>query len=248
MPPKTATKAKETKAAKKATTTPKVEKKAAPKAKAEKVEKPKVEKPKVEKRKAPTTLEEFQEYADALVAVIDTEISRLHDSKEKGVKFLKSVRKDVLVLRNRAPKIAKQKKPKRQGSANGGFNKQRKPSDDLRKFLGLKADETVSQTEAANAIFVYVNLKDGEKREHMLRWKHLNPSGRCLQNKDNHSIIELDATLKKLLGYNEYVKKVKAGKVLRKNKETGKREPTKDTSVYYFMVPVLLQSHLEKIE
>lgn len=247
MPPKAKTNSAASKVPAKKAAAPKKAapaKKAAPKKAAVKVEKSKPTV--VPKRKAPQTLEEFQEYADGMVETIESEIARMQESKEKGVKFLKSVRREVLVLRNRAPKLAKQKKAKRQSNSNGGFTKQHTPSEELRKFLGLKKGETISQTEAANGIMVYINLNADEKREKMLRWKHLNTAGRNLKNADNGQILELDATLKKLLGFDDYVKRVKAGKVLRTNKKTKTQDAVTDTKMYYYLISKLIQPLLLK--
>jgi len=198
----------------------------------------------------PVTLESYTAQLEDIVNSLNTEIEKLKTSGNKGVKFLKSIRNSVLVAKKRAPKLAKQKRRK-SPNAKSGFKIPHNVSDELRSFLKLKKGDQISRVDTTRALTVYIHLKTDEKREAILKWARLNPEGkRNLQSATDGTIILPDAKLKKLLRFDEYVKAVKAGKVMcrRKNKETKEVEERlqEDTNLHYYTIQKLIQHHFLK--
>lgn len=201
----------------------------------------------------PVTLESHLEKYDNLLKILDGEIERKQKEKEKGTRVFRSIRKLTRELRNEASKISK---TKRRVSSDGkkvsGFVLKCKISDKLADFMGLDHGSTPSRNEITNSICVYANLKDGENRPQMLKWKHLNPGGkRNLQDPDDKMVIKPDAKLSKLLNYAQYKKDVKAGKVTKTVTVTDKNKNKKRQTVVvktpemrYWVIQRLIQSQI----
>ena len=201
-----------------------------------------------ERRKAqPVTVETYQQTCTDMVTAIDVEIERLKSSGDKGVKFLKNIRRNVMALHDRAPKLAKQKRRKSE-NAKSGLKIPQNVSDELCKFLKIKAGTQVSRVDATRGITTYINLREDESRPDILRWKTLNPgSKRNLQDSADATVINPDAALKTLLRYDQYCKDVAAGKVTKtqKDAETGKRVTVVQDSpaLHYYTIQKLIKHH-----
>ena len=202
------------------------------------------------KKYVPLTLESYQKMSDDLLSAIDTEILRLKSTQTSGVKFLKSVRKNVISMRDKAPKLAKQKRK----NLNSGLKIEREVTDELRNFLKLEPNQKISRVDATRGITAYINIKKSETRPTILRWQHLNPNSKrnlqLQQDKNGNGAdatkIIPDAALSKLLKYDEYVKNVKDGKVFRNKKnDDGVVEKIVETdpSLRYYTIQKLIQHH-----
>ncbi len=111
-----------------------------------------------ERRKAqPVTVETYQQTCTDMVTAIDVEIERLKSSGDKGVKFLKNIRRNVMALHDRAPKLAKQKRRKSE-NAKSGLKIPQNVSDELCKFLKIKVGTQVSRVDATRGITTYINM------------------------------------------------------------------------------------------
>ena len=211
-----------------------------------KVDKPEVEKKPKEPRK-PVTLETYIIKMDNLIETLDDEIDRRSREKEKGIRSIRAIRKEVRELRSQLPKIATHKR-KVNRTAQSGFSVKKPISDELCRFLKKPIGSKFTGHEITYALCMYVHVKEDEERTSMLYWLYLNPDKkRDLQNKDKRVIIDPDSALSKLLGYDEYVASVKAGEITinRKDKDTGQRSEVvvTDPSLYYYVMPKLIQKH-----
>lgn len=141
--------------------------------------------PPVNKRRSPTresVLEDFEE----LIMSVDAEIQHLREgpAKTKGVKFLRSLNKNIKLLRNRTARVMKQKqKTGRTNNKNSGFLKPVTISKEMAKFTGWDPKELRSRVEVTKYICQYIAEND-------------------LQNPEDRRQIKPDAKLQKLLGYN----------------------------------------------
>lgn len=195
------------------------------------------------------TLESHMENYEIVLDLLDKEIERKKKEREKGIRSLTSIRSKVLVLKKEAPKISKVKRKSRPGNFVSGFTSQCRITEEMADFLQIPHDSTISRTEITNAICTYARLKPDEKRPQILKWSYMNPGGkRNLQNPDNKMAVIPDDALGKLLGYEDYAKKVADGKVTinRKNKETLVYEEivVTDPSLRYCMIQRLINSHI----
>jgi len=192
-------------------------------------------------------LETYTAKLDALIQTLTDEIERRSREKEKGVRFLRSVRKEVKDLLKQTPKIANRKAAR--PNTHSGFDVRKRISDELSAFLKVKSGTKLTGHEVNAALCVYVHLNEGESRENMLRWAHLNKGGkRNLQSADKRTVIEPDDALRKLLRYDRYVRDVAAGKIMVKRRnEEGRKEPQVETdpSLYYYVMQRLVQVHFE---
>jgi len=195
-----------------------------------------------ERKKAqPVTVESYQELCNTMIESIEAEIERLKSTKDKGVKFLKNIRRNVTLLRDRAPKLAKQKRKKSE-NAKSGLKIPQNVSDELCTFLKVKPGTQISRVDATRGITAYIHLKDNESRNEILQWKNLNPGGkRNLQDSNDATIINPDDALKKLLNYDQYVKNVKAGLITKK--KDGKTVKEDDPSLHYYTIQKLIKHH-----
>ena len=138
-------------------------------------------------RRMPTKeviLEEF----DQLLEKVNVEIENLRNSsgKVKGVKFLRSLKKNLETLRSRSSRVMKSSKPKRVTNTNSGFHKKVPVSKDFAKFAGWDPSEKYSRVDVTRYICDYIRQHD-------------------LQNPDNRReiLVENDRKLNKLLKYDE---------------------------------------------
>ena len=104
------------------------------------------------------TKETVEKEFDSLIESLDTEIKRLRDSstKSKGVKFLRTVNKNLKTLRNHALRISKQRTATRRVNSNSGFNKQVNVSKELAKFMGTDPTATVSRKDVTKFLCSYI--------------------------------------------------------------------------------------------
>lgn len=138
-----------------------------------------------QKRQAPTR-ESCQAEFDALVEKLDARIAELRDSEAKvfGIKWVKSIRKDVVTLNNHCNRAMKQKKPSnRAPNENSGFLKPVKLSSELTKFTGWDPSEKRSRVDVTKFICDYIKSND-------------------LQDPEDRRKIRADKKLCDLLGYN----------------------------------------------
>jgi upstream activation factor subunit UAF30 len=129
------------------------------------------------------TRENVEEDFTALLKQIDDEIEVCRKSedksKAKGVRFLRSVSKQVRQLRSDSLRVAS-KKVRRAvtstGSGNSGFMKPVNVSREMREFAGLKENQLVSRVDVTKAICKYVkdkNLQIETDRRQFTPDKHL---------------------------------------------------------------------------
>ena len=141
--------------------------------------------PPTTKRRSPTresVLEDFE----TLIMSVDVEIQHLREgpAKTKGVKFLRSLNKNIKLLRNRTARVMKQKqKTGRTNNKNSGFLKPVSISKEMAKFTGWDPKELRSRVEVTKYICQYIAENE-------------------LQNPEDRRQIKPDVKLQKLLGYN----------------------------------------------
>lgn len=136
------------------------------------------------KRNAPTKESVTSEF-DALIVSIQEEIDRLRETpgKQKGIKFLRSLNKQVKVVRSHSTRVMKKKhKTKRENNNNSGFLKPVKISKEMAKFTGWDQKELRSRVDVTKYICEYIRKNN-------------------LQNPDDRRQIVADKKLSKLLGY-----------------------------------------------
>lgn len=137
------------------------------------------------KRRSPTRESVLEDFENMIIS-IETEIQQLREgpSKTKGVKFLRSLNKNLKLLRNRTARVMKQKhKTGRTNNKNSGFLKPVAISKEMAKFTGWDASELRSRVDVTKYICNYIS-------EHNL------------QNPDDRRQINPDTKLQKLLGFN----------------------------------------------
>jgi len=117
---------------------------------------------------------------------VEAEIQHLREgpAKTKGVKFLRSLNKNIKLLRNRTTRVMKQKKKSgRTNNKNSGFLKPVPISKEMAKFTGWDQEQLRSRVEVTKYICDYISEHD-------------------LQNPEDRRQIKPDIKLQKLLGYN----------------------------------------------
>jgi chromatin remodeling complex protein RSC6 len=145
----------------------------------------------VRKQRRQVTRDDVEKDFDSLLATLDAEVESLRNnddkSKSKGVRFLRSVTKQVRQLRSDSLRVAS-KKTRREStvprSTNSGFMKPVKISKDMQKFTGIKDDQLVSRVDVTKAICQYVKTNN-------------------LQNQADRRQFTPDEKLAKLLGTKE---------------------------------------------
>ena len=138
-----------------------------------------------QKRQAPTRDSVELEF-DALIAKLDAKIEEQRESESKvsGIKWTKSIRKDLVALKNHSGRAMKQKKPSnRAPNENSGFLKPVQLSEELTKFTGWDPEELRSRVDVTKFICQYIREND-------------------LQDPDDRRKIRADKKLQDLLGYN----------------------------------------------
>lgn len=208
------------------------------------------ETPKRRPRRIVTIETHLQRY-DALLKYLDGEIDHKSRHKEKGVQTLKTVRKNIREMKKEVPRISRRRRlTPAQKARKSGFSVKCKVSDELAEFMQIPPGSTPTRLEVTNAIYTYINLKEDEKRPQMLKWQHLNPDRRNLQNPENKMAILPDEKLSKLLRYDEYCQNVADGKVTKKvlNKQTYEKDEVvmTDNSLFYWVIQRLIQHHITK--
>ena len=137
------------------------------------------------KRRSPTRESVLEDFENMIMS-IEAEIQQLREgpSKTKGVKFLRSLNKNLKLLRNRTARVMKQKhKTGRTNNKNSGFLKPVPISKEMAKFTGWNANELRSRVDVTKYICNYISEKN-------------------LQNPDDRRQINPDSKLQKLLGFN----------------------------------------------
>ncbi len=138
-----------------------------------------------QKRQAPTR-ESVELEFDALIAKLDARIEEQRESESKvpGIKWTKSMRKDLVTLKNHSGRAMKQKKPSnRAPNENSGFLKPVQLSTELTKFTGWEPSELRSRVDVTKFICQYIREND-------------------LQDPVDRRKIRADKKLQDLLGYN----------------------------------------------
>ena len=207
----------------------------------------------VKRKRTKINLETYIEKITHAVKKCDVEIERLSSNpsgERKGIKTLKSVRRTLLDLETKAPKLTKlRRRYKMSGTIrkNSGLTTPQNISDELREFLKIEEGRNLSRIEVTRAINSYINIKKDERRLSILEWAYLNPNHRNLQNEKDKRIIFPDKPLAKLLRYAEYKKAVESAQITEahKNKLTGLKETKIVTSsdLHYRTVQKLIQVH-----
>jgi len=202
-------------------------------------------------RKRVTLTSHLKKYDD-LLEYLDAEIDHKARHKEKGIKSLQTIRKKVRELQRETPKISSEKRRNTSGKPRkSGFASRYQITDELLDFMQLPPKSTPTLNEITNAIYIYIKLKPGEKRPQMLKWQHLNPDGRDLQNPDNRTTVLPDEKLSGLLGYEDYRQEIADGKVTI-NRVVDKRTREKktvvmeDDSLFYWTIQRLIQKQIIK--
>lgn len=139
------------------------------------------------RKRRQVTREDVEKSFDDLLAQLDQEVESLRKNedknKSKGVRFLRSVSKQVRQLKADSLRVAS-KKTRRQTaprSSNSGFMKPVKISKDMQKFTGIKDDQLVSRVDVTKSICQYVKTHN-------------------LQNQSDRRQFTPDEKLAKLLG------------------------------------------------
>lgn len=221
-----------------------------------KAPKPATKNPEPKKQRAPrkkVTLESHNKKFEDLLDLINKEIERKSREKEKGTRTFQRIRKIVRELHKETPKIANGKRKVRSTPSNrvSGFMIKYPINGDGAQFLQVEKGTLLSRREVTNAICVYSHLKPDEKRPQMLKWAYLNPqSKRDLQKPGKRMVIEPNGVLVDLLGYQEYQKQVKAGKVTKRTKIKGTsktvEEIQEDDALYYWVMQKLIGQLFDK--
>ena len=137
------------------------------------------------KRGAPTRDIVLQSF-DEIIKSIETEMETLRegDTKNRGVKFLRTLNKRIKVLKNQSSRIIKDKRvsAKKGTNNNSGFLKPVKISTEMAKFTGWDKDELKSRVDVTKFLCDYIRNNN-------------------LQNPKDKRQILADGKLQKLLKY-----------------------------------------------
>jgi len=190
------------------------------------------------------TVESHLEKYQKLLAIVDEEIEKKQKSREPGIRAMQTIRKQIKELEGETSKISNVKRKNNNSKKVSGFSLKCKITDELADFMKIPKGSTPTRIEITNAICAYAHVKPDEKKEQILKWAHLNPGGkRNLQDPKNKMSIIPDQKLKKLLGYDKYIKEVNDKKVFKNvtNKDTGRKEKVLVTD------PILSYSVIQKL-
>ena len=119
-------------------------------------------------------------------------------------------------------------------------------SDELCDFLEIKRGTQVSRSSVNQRVSTYICVSSGNRQ-----WvDKYNPVNRNLRDPTNPAKIIPDEKLSKMLGYDEFVEKVKRGEKTwrRRNRETGEMVDVvaTDTALTYSVMQHLLAKHFVK--
>lgn len=205
-------------------------------------------------RKKPTALQVAADLEEILKLVeleIETNQKNVDGKSKPGIKRLRTIRKKLEKAHSDTKKLPSRRVARENNQKSNkvsGFGLVCKITPELRSFMGLKEGVDPIRSDITNAMCCYVKFSEGENREHMKKWAHINTVNRNLQDPDCKMKIIPDEKLSKLLGYPEYVKNVKEGKITKKvtNPETGKKEDkvVVDPSLRYNTMQFLVQKHV----
>ena len=142
----------------------------------------------VEKKRRQVTVELFNQDFENTVKSVETEIETIRSNddknKSKGVRFLRSVLKQLKQLRADSTRLLAKKTRRssenKNKNNNSGFMKPVKISSEMQKFVGLKDEQLISRVDVTKAICNYV-------------------SSHNLQNEGDRRRFTPDETLSKLL-------------------------------------------------
>ena len=140
-----------------------------------------------DKKKITPTRDSVMQSFEDLVASIEGEIDSIRESdiKNKRIKFLRSLNKNIKLLRNQCARLIKTKRnsgTKKSANNNSGFLKPVRISKEMAKFTGWNAEELRSRVDVTKYLCDYI--KENK-----------------LQNPDDRRQIMVDAKLSKLLKY-----------------------------------------------
>lgn len=136
------------------------------------------------KRRTPTRETVLASF-DELIESVEKEIQTLREgsAKIKGVKFLRTLNKNLKSIRGKSARVMKtKKKSTRVNNENSGFKKPVEISNVLAKFAGWEPNELRSRVDVTKYICNYIKTHD-------------------LQNPEDRRQIQPDKKLRKLLGY-----------------------------------------------
>jgi hypothetical protein len=205
----------------------------------------------------------------SILTILDSEIDKRKKTldKNKGLSTFRSIKKKVERLEKSLPKIMK--KTRSNKNIKNNFNKPVLISEELSNFLQVDKNVQLTREDVNCAIFTYINIKPDEKREKILKWKHLNwntttngsdenggSPQRDLRDQIKKDTIIPDDALSKLLNYEEYKKEI--DKFLNKEKSEEIEESKspylnkngshpKDNKLRFTSVIKLIQPHIVKI-
>jgi len=150
------------------------------KPKAEKAESVDEDGEKTKRVRKVVTLEDVESKFGDLQSLIESEMKSVKEgSTGSGLKFLRSLKSHVRELNVDCSKLAKTKvkKPKREGTSTGGFNKPLHISSELASFLGRKPNDLVSRNDVTRFVCDYIkkhNLQNPKDRREILGDDKLN--------------------------------------------------------------------------
>lgn len=257
VPKKTTTK----KGGKKAKATKKAPAKAK---KTTKVEVAKISRPRVMNKQT------FEEYMDSVIAHFEgrrDQVKEFYEDKKcpnACVQYQNAFLRELEIIKKRVSKKLVAKRRNTGNHNNGALVAPRPISKELAKFLGVPANKKLGRAEVNRAITAYIHFDPKKKvdtstpakkaaHKNKLKWvASLNPKGeaRNLQDAENRSVINPDKKLSKLLGYDDYVKRVKKGKVVWNRKVDGEQTKVVETDpkLNYSVLQHLLAKHFFKNE
>ncbi len=208
------------------------------------------------KRSRGVSLQEYQSLIDQVLEKIDLEIAEIQSNKKrvKGVRSLRGIRKKIVELSKKAPKLNKTKRVLKKGAISG-FSRQYRLSPELEEFLDFDTGDTASRNEVTRAVCVYINRKPDETRETVKEWFYLNEGEngdpiRDLRDPTDHMRILPDDSLSELLKYEEWRQKVNRGEETTSTKnENGERVSVtlEDDGLYYRTLQKLLSPHFVEL-
>lgn len=199
------------------------------------------------KHREPITIESLLSELDEISSLLDEEIEKRRKStdKNRGIKFLRKIRKRVEITKKHVPKV-KRKSQLNRDPTKSGFVIPYPISKELSEFLNVDPNSKLSRDDVQCAISAYIHIAPTESREKICRWEYLNKEKRDLRNIKNKRIVNPDDKLSSLLNYEQYKKDVKNGLITIKQKKSGDIIPIIDDSLQYYVIMRLIQPHFKK--